>query len=208
MNSRVSVRLLCISLCCAGACSHSPPAEVAPAPVAARPDSSAIARSRANELAARRDSIARADARRREVAARDDADRRARDAASAAAAARDALAAKVYFDFNRDALLPDAIASLDARLPILTSHTAVRIRVEGNTDDRGSDEYNLALGQRRAAAAKRYLVAHGVAEGRIETASYGEERPTCREEDEGCWHQNRRDEFVISAGADDLGGRH
>lgn len=207
MKSTFTVRLICASLVVGAACSHAPEPAPAPAPtmsMASNSDNAANARARES---ARRDSISRAETARRDAAARADADRRARDAAAAqraADAARDALTAKLYFDFDKDALLPEDIAALDAKAPILVSHPAVSIRIEGNTDDRGSDEYNLALGQRRAAAAKRYLVAHGVSDARIETASNGEEHPTCQSEDESCWHQNRRDEFVIKAGADAL----
>jgi peptidoglycan-associated lipoprotein len=76
----------------------------------------------------------------------------------------------------------------------------VQIRIEGNADERGSDEYNLALAQRRSAAARRYLVARGIAEARIEVVSFGKERPVCQEHVETCWQQNRRDEFVITTG--------
>jgi peptidoglycan-associated lipoprotein len=207
MKNAFTVRLICASLIVGAACSHAPEPAPVPAPtMASNTDNSAANAARDRTAAMRRDSISRADAARRDASARADADRRAREAAAqrVADAARDALAAKVYFDFDKDALLPDDIASLDAKTPILMSHPAVRIRIEGNTDDRGSDEYNVALGQRRAAAAKRYLVAHGVSDARIETASNGEEHPACQEKEESCWHQNRRDEFVISAGADAL----
>ena len=77
----------------------------------------------------------------------------------------------------------------------------MRIRVAGNTDNRGSDEYNLALGQRRAAEVKRYLIARGIAEDRIDVVSYGEERPAVAQDNEDAWAKNRRDEFEIIAGA-------
>ncbi|MFM8780978.1 MAG: OmpA family protein, partial [Gemmatimonadota bacterium] len=77
---------------------------------------------------------------------------------------------------------------------------SIRIRVAGHTDERGSDEYNIALGMRRAAAAKRYLVDLGIAESRIAVVSFGEERPLNTESTEAAWAQNRRDEFEIVAG--------
>jgi len=80
----------------------------------------------------------------------------------------------------------------------------VTIQVAGHTDERGSDEYNLALGQRRAAAVKAYLVQHGVADSRISTVSYGEEHPIAQGADESAWAQNRRAEFAITAGANNL----
>lgn len=113
---------------------------------------------------------------------------------------RGTIMAPINFDFDRSDLRPDARATLDAKIPILLANANVTVRVAGHADERGSSEYNLALGQRRAATAKRYLVERGIAEGRIETTSFGEERPVCTESNEGCWSQNRRDEFEITGG--------
>ena len=113
---------------------------------------------------------------------------------------RSTVTATINFDYDKSDLRDDAKASLDAKIPILIANGNVTIRIAGHADDRGSGEYNLALGQRRAAAAKRYLVERGVAEGRIETTSFGEERPMCTDQNEACWAQNRRDEFEITAG--------
>ena len=118
-----------------------------------------------------------------------------------AEAARRTMEAAIYFAYDRSDLTADARAALDAKLDMLRDAQAMRIIVEGHTDDRGSDEYNLALGQRRAAAAKRYLVQRGIPADRIETMSFGEERPTCTDQAEQCWSANRRDEFRITAGA-------
>jgi len=115
-------------------------------------------------------------------------------------AATAALTATIYFDYDRSDITDDARAKLDAKVPVLTQNTGVRIRIAGHTDSRGSDEYNLALGQRRAAAAKRYLTDRGIDGSRIEIVSFGEERPTCTDESEGCWSRNRRDEFEITGG--------
>jgi peptidoglycan-associated lipoprotein len=114
------------------------------------------------------------------------------------------LAAPINFDFDRAELRDDARAALDAKIPILLANSNVTIRIGGHADERGSSEYNLALGQRRAATAKRYLVERGVAEGRIETTSFGEERPVCTESAEMCWSQNRRDEFEMTGGGPNL----
>lgn len=176
------------------ACHKAPVTNATPAPVATTSQSNNDdARDRA-----RRDSIARADAARRDSIARAEAARRA--AADREAAARSALTATVYFEFDQDALTADATSQLEAKVPVMQQNRDVKIRVEGNTDERGSDEYNLALGQRRAAAARRFLVSRGIDEARIETVSYGEERPACGEHDESCWGKNRRDQFVITAG--------
>lgn len=120
--------------------------------------------------------------------------------AEAIRAATAALTATIYFDYDRSDITDDSRAKLDAKVPVLTQNTAVRIRIAGHTDSRGSDEYNLALGQRRAAAAKRYLTDRGIDGSRIEIVSFGEERPTCTDESEGCWSRNRRDEFEITGG--------
>jgi len=108
-----------------------------------------------------------------------------------------AITAPIYFDFDKSDIRPDAAATLDRKIPWLTANPGMRIRIEGNADERGSDEYNLALGQRRAASAKKYLVEHGVDAGRFDLVSYGEERPVCTEHNEECWQRNRRDDFVI-----------
>jgi peptidoglycan-associated lipoprotein len=176
------------------ACSHKPPATT-PTPTGPNQDS-------INAENARRDSIARAEAARRDSIARAQADadkmRNGRDAATKA------LTQVIYFDFDSDALKDDARSTLDAKIGILNSNPGVKLRVGGNTDERGSDEYNLALGNRRATAAKQYLVSHGIDAGRIETVSYGEERPIATGHDEDSWAQNRRDEFEILSGGDNL----
>jgi peptidoglycan-associated lipoprotein len=116
-----------------------------------------------------------------------------------------AITAPIYFDFDKSDIRTDAAATMDRKIPWLQANPGMRIRIEGNADERGSDEYNLALGQRRAAAAKRYLVERGIDAGRFDLVSYGEERPVCTEHDETCWQRNRRDDFVIvTIGADTI----
>jgi len=120
-------------------------------------------------------------------------------------AARAALTAEIYFAFDRADIDAAARAILDAKIPILRANPDMRIRIVGNTDERGSDEYNLALGQRRAAAAQRYLVQQGIEAGRFETVSRGEENPVvpnATTEEEHA--RNRRDEFVIIVGGDNI----
>lgn len=106
----------------------------------------------------------------------------------------------IYFDYDKSTIRSDAEATLQNNLGIINASPSMRIRIEGNADERGSDEYNIALGQRRAQSAKKWLVDHGVDAGRIDIVSYGEERPTCQDHDEACWQQNRRDDFVIVTG--------
>jgi len=169
-------------------------------PASRGPDADSIRRAQADEAARR----AAEDASRRKAA--DDAAARdaARDAASATAMLRTTLTAIVHFDYDQSDLRPDDRAILDAKVPILQANTAVTLRISGHTDERGSDEYNLALGQRRAAAVKAYLAQHGVAESRMETISFGEERPVAQGSDESAWSQNRRAEFEITAGGQSL----
>ncbi|HXJ94407.1 MAG TPA: peptidoglycan-associated lipoprotein Pal [Terriglobia bacterium] len=96
-----------------------------------------------------------------------------------------------YFDFNQSSLRPDAESALRSDDNFLKTHTDFRFTVEGNCDQRGSEEYNLGLGQRRADAAKNYLKDLGISADRIATISYGKDRPVCTESDEACWQRNR-----------------
>jgi peptidoglycan-associated lipoprotein len=195
---------IAIAATTAAACSKAPPPPP-PAPVdtvkAPNPDSMRLAR----EKQMHDDSIARDEANRRNRQRQiDDSIAAARSAAEAAARDADAMratiAAPVHYDFDKADLREDTKGILDQKIPILTTNTGVTIRIAGHTDDRGSGEYNLQLGQRRAAAARDYLVARGVNTARIELVSYGEERPLCQEKNEACWSQNRRAEFEITAG--------
>jgi peptidoglycan-associated lipoprotein len=106
----------------------------------------------------------------------------------------------VYFDYDRAEIRPDATTTLQAKIPILRSQTGVRLRIEGHADERGSIEYNLALGLRRAQAIKDYLVGFGIDAGRITVESYGEDRPADPGASEAAFAKNRRGEFVITAG--------
>ncbi len=117
---------------------------------------------------------------------------------------RDLLARRVHFDFDRSNVRAEDAAILDEKLAVLQSNPDLRIQVTGHCDERGSDEYNLALGNRRALAAKRYLTDRGIAESRIMTSSMGEERPIAMGANEGAWAQNRRDEFTIISGGGTL----
>ena len=98
---------------------------------------------------------------------------------------------RVFYDFNRSNLKPDARATLDRQSAWLAKYASVTVQVAGNCDDRGTEEYNLALGQRRANAAADYLEAKGVAAARISTISYGKDRPTAQGDNEQAWAQNR-----------------
>lgn len=107
----------------------------------------------------------------------------------------------VFFDFDSHAIRADAQATLQKQAAWLAKYPQVRLSIEGHCDERGTREYNLALGDRRAYAVKEYLVSLGVDGSRLQSKSYGKERPVCAESDESCWQQNRRGYSVISAGA-------
>jgi peptidoglycan-associated lipoprotein len=183
-----------------GACGGQPTPVVPPVPAV---DTAAERRSRevAQEQENQRRAAEAAAARQRVV---DDSVARVRAAEEAmrrdSDMLRSTITAVITFEFNRSDLRNDARAALDAKIPILLANAGVTLRVAGHADERGSTEYNLALGQRRAAAAKRYLVERGIAEARVVTTSFGEERPACTESTEQCWAQNRRGEFEITAG--------
>jgi len=103
-----------------------------------------------------------------------------------------------YYDLDRSDLREDARAALTKDAEFLRSYPEVKVSIEGHCDERGSTEYNLGLGQRRAEAAKNYLISLGIPADRMETTSWGKERPFCTEHDESCWQQNRRAHFVLA----------
>lgn len=144
----------------------------------------------------------------------DEAARRAkeqadREAALKAQAAKDAAAKRnaaaladlniqnIYFDFDKSNIRPDAREILKANAEIFAKNGDAKITIEGYCDERGTAEYNMALGERRAQEAKQYLVNLGIGASRIETISYGEERPLDPGHDEKAWAQNRRAQFLL-----------
>ena len=110
----------------------------------------------------------------------------------------------IYFDYDASDIRGDARSALDAKLPILRANSGVQIRISGHADERGSDQYNDALGQRRAASTKRYLTDNGIDAARITIVSYGEQRPAANGTDENAWSRNRRAEFEITAGGNNI----
>jgi peptidoglycan-associated lipoprotein len=106
--------------------------------------------------------------------------------------------ADIHFDYNESTIRPQDNDVLRAGADYMTSHPGTRVQVEGHCDDRGSEEYNIALGARRAQAAKDYLATLGIGADRMSTISYGKELPLCTEETEDCWAENRRDHFALS----------
>ena len=120
----------------------------------------------------------------------------------------DQLLAKIedaYFDYDKYSLRPDALKALQADSAelrdILKDYPDYKLTIEGHADERGSAEYNVALGDRRAGAAKDYLVGIGIPSAQLDVISYGKERPVCQEHDEACWQRNRRIHIVATAQA-------
>src|SRR5882672_7753474 len=103
-----------------------------------------------------------------------------------------------FFDYDKADIRTDARDALSATAKFLSSNPQVKVVLEGHCDERGSTEYNLALGDRRAAAAKQFVVSLGISADRIETVSYGKEKPFCSASTEECWQQNRRGHFIMS----------
>ena len=195
--------LIALAVTAAGAaCTpKAPPAP--PAPVVNQDSIDAAARARADEAARlERERLERERAA-AAAAARAAAEAEAR-ARAAVDAAKAAFATAIYFDLDKSELSTEARALLDAKLPLLRTNANVRIRIAGHADDRGSDEYTVALGQRRAASAKRYLVDQGIAADRIDVVSFGEERPAAMGSGEESWAKNRRDEFEIIVGGETI----
>jgi peptidoglycan-associated lipoprotein len=134
----------------------------------------------------------------------DSAARMAREAAERAKTLSADLAAMINFDYDQATIRQNDESTLDRKAAVLAANPNVKLTVSGHADERGSDEYNLALGNRRAAAAKRFLQNKGIDASRIDVVSYGEERPLNAGHDETAYAQNRRDEFQVTAGGDNL----
>ena len=188
MNTTRTSLLLAFAFLGLAACRSKKPAQVAPAPV------------QVSNPPAAPDNSAERDRLERERLERERLERERLERERRMAEMRATMTAPIYFGFDRSDLTTEARTALEAKFAILSANPAMRIMIEGHTDDVGSDEYNLALGQRRAAAAKRFLVQREVNADRIEIASFGEERPSCQDATDDCRGRNRRDEFRIVAG--------
>lgn len=185
--------LLCLMLVTVAlsACSRRQ-AEVTPMP----PDTAGEGARRAAELERmRQDSIARA------RASADEAERRRSEEV---ARIRAILEERVHFDYDESNLRADAQEALGRKVPILRANPDVRLRIEGHADERGSVEYNLALGMRRANAVRDYLTGFGMEASRFEVTSMGEDMPLDRGGNESAWARNRRAEFTVTAGGSNL----
>ncbi len=173
-----------------GACGGDPP----PAPAPTGPTQA--------EIDARNDSIAAARAAEQaRTAAEREAQRREQDRMNRERnQARATLEAVVQFEYDESDITAAAERILRAKLPILRNSPTIRLRFEGHADERGSTEYNLALGSRRAESVREFLSGFGISADRFTTTSFGEERPVVNRSDEVAWAQNRRVEFVITGG--------
>lgn len=189
MTLRRVAGLVLVAVSAYGCTRKPPPAAVVPPSAPARADSSAILAARAQ---ARRDSIAAA-----ERVARDNAER---DRLAGVARVRETLSDIVYFEYDSDQLTQEAQDKLRTKVAILRANPSLQLQVEGHADERGSTEYNLALGQRRAETVRDFMAGYGVDPGRIVTISFGEERPLAEGVDESAWARNRRAEFSIAGG--------
>jgi peptidoglycan-associated lipoprotein len=126
-------------------------------------------------------------------------ERDARERAAADAAAREARGLqRIFFDFDQYVLTPQAREILAGNAAYLKANPEVSVRIEGHCDERGSDEYNLSLGERRAQSAQKYLISLGIDSSRLDVISYGEEKPLDPGNNEEAWAKNRRAEFVVT----------
>lgn len=173
-----------------GACGGDPP----PPPPPPGPDM--------DSLRAYQDSVAEAEAERQRQAELEAERRRQAEAERqrAIAEARATLEEMVFFDYDMSDIRNDAETALRAKVDILRRSPQVQIRIEGHADERGSTEYNMALGNRRAEAIRQFLTGFGLAENRFEIVSFGEGRPLQQGDNEDAWARNRRGQFVITAG--------
>lgn len=192
MRQRVVITAI-LGLSIAGAaCSKKEEPAMQPTP-AAGVDQDSIDRARADSIRnAQRiaDSIRMANAANTGAAGREDALR--------------VLTTAIHFEYDATTIAGEDMAILDQKAAIMQANSGVRIRITGHCDERGSDEYNLALGMNRAIAAKEYLVRRGIDASRIDVASLGREVPVDPSSNESAWAQNRRDEFDVTAGGSNL----
>ena len=177
------VAVLTLLLIPVAACSRNTPPPATPPPAANNND--AAARARADSIAAAE--LARRQAEERELRAQ-------------MARAQEVLRNAVYFEYDSQDLTNDAQEQLRTKSAVLRANPSVALRIEGHADERGSTEYNLALGQRRAESVRTFLTGYGITENRLSTISYGKERPAVEGSTEAAYARNRRAEFAVTAG--------
>ncbi|MDE2654689.1 MAG: OmpA family protein [Gemmatimonadota bacterium] len=193
-NARFVLGAFAASLLIAG-CGRGQPVQETPTPIEQPPGRTPqeIADSIAAERA-RQDSIRAA-----QLAAEQAAQRAAR-------AARQTLEGTVYFDYDESTITSATEAALRAKVEVLRANPGVRLRMEGHADERGTSEYNIALGNERAESVIQFLTNFGLSGDRFSSVSYGEEQPAVQGSNEEAWALNRRVEFVITAGGDSIVG--
>ena len=195
-NPRIVLVALAVSLLAIGCGGAQEPPMEAPAPTGPTPEEIAAQR-RADSIRAYNQEQARLQAE-QEAAERE----RARQAA----AARNTLMQPVYFDYDESMIRSDTESALRAKVEILRANPGVMLRMEGHADERGTSEYNIALGNERAQSVIQFLAGFGISADRFVSVSYGEEQPAMQGSNEDAWALNRRVEFVITAGGDSIVG--
>jgi peptidoglycan-associated lipoprotein len=183
MKLRLLIAVALVVVGIAGCRRQAPEAAPAPAPVGTTTN---------NADRARADSIAAAELARRQAEERERRGQLAR--------AQEILTGVVFFEYDSDTLDAEAEERLRTKAAILRANPSLELRVEGHADERGSTEYNLALGQRRAEAVRTFLTGYGITPNRLNTISYGKERPAVEGSTESAWARNRRAEFALAAG--------
>jgi len=179
-----------------GACKKEPP----PPPAPTGPTAEELEQRRLDSIRAVEEAAAAA-----EAARLAEEQRRAEEARlRAIAEARNTLTERVHFDYDMAELRPDTERLLRAKLTILRASPAVRLRIEGHCDERGSNEYNQALGNRRAQTIIDFFTNFGLDASKFAIVSFGEERPLVNRSDEDAWASNRRGEFILTAGQNDI----
>jgi peptidoglycan-associated lipoprotein len=191
MKLRHAAPLLLVPLVMAG-CRKKPATNPEPYTSTTVTNNGDADRARADSIAAANEAAARAERDRL------DRERRAREAATSSA--REALTAIIFFQYDSDEITADAEQKLDSKAAVMRANPGLRLRIEGHCDQRGSTEYNLALGQRRAEAVRAYLVNLGIDGSRLSTISYGEERPLEEGDSDEAMARNRRAEFTVAGG--------
>ena len=192
---RLAFAAMVLVVATSSACRREPP----PPPAPTGPTAEELAQMRADSIAsARQDSIAAVQA------AAERARAEAERMAAAQRAMRTTLEALVHFDYDLADIRPDAESVLREKVDILRANPGVRTTIVGHADERGSTEYNLALGARRSESVKTFFTGFGLDEDRFVTSSRGEEEPLVNRSDEAAWAQNRRAQFIITAGGAEL----
>jgi peptidoglycan-associated lipoprotein len=184
-NNRLTLSLTALAVAAAAGCAHS----AAAGPSATTEDITHNARANKQQLQATATPVA-ADASASDVQGQKDLQ----------AAIDDLKGTQIFFGYDDDGITPEGRTKLATLGDILSRHPNLQIRVEGNCDERGTEAYNLVLGQRRADAARKYVMQMGARDNQVATISYGAERPMAMGHTEQAWKQNRRDDFVVVSG--------